>query len=325
MRTQEIDELFDAPAPRGQYRRMIAGLLALASVAGIVAIAIIARTSGGSLAELRVRRDIVGVKREADEFLKAAEGEDLRVSDVVRSNETGEAQVDFFDGSLVRLDVQTEITVRELSDARGARRISLELTGGRTWNRVADLVNDADRYEMRMPGAVASVRGTTFMVDCRNLPTCYVVGVSGVTVVDSTNGDSSELQEDDCVQIAEGAIEKCDAKALGLIDGWAKENLADDQQLALETTAVTPRAPEVTTAPPTTFRPQPLPTRQQQQPQPTPQPTVAPTAKPTPKPTPPPPTDSPEPTRRPRRTPDASCEPGGPDSDCFPDDPGGEG
>ncbi len=314
MRTEEITEMFDAPPPRSRFRRYIVAFLALVSVAGIVAIAIVARSAPDALAEVRVRDDTVGVRHGSGDYIAASEGENLGAGDVVRTDGTGQAQIDLFDGSLMRLDGETEVAVRELVDRPEGHAVAFELSGGRVWNRVAELTSEGDRFEVRMGNAVARVRGTTFMVDCRTKSTCYVVGVSGSTVVESSGGEQRTVADGGCVVASESALSVCDEKKLGLIDGWVKENLADDEQLALERAAATPQAPEVTTAPSSTRAPDPVS-------RPIPTATPTPTAKPTPTPTP---KETAEPTTRPKRTPKITpapspCESGQPDGDCFPD------
>jgi cell division septation protein DedD len=304
MRTQEISELFDAPAPRSPYRRWVIAFLALATLIGIIAVAVVARNASPALAQLRVRQDTVGVRHGTEDYVAASEGEDLGTGDAVRSDASGQAQIDLFDGSLSRLDAQTEVNVNELIDRPEGHRILLELVGGRLWNRVADQTSNADLFEVKTPNAVTRVRGTTFMIDCRTQPTCYVVGVSSAVVVESDNGQKQTVEVGDCVLASDAGLAKCDEKKLGLIDEWAKENFADDQQLALDKVAVTPRAPEVSPSPPASLVPNTVP-----RPRPTAAPTAAPTPKPTPKPTAKPtPKPTPTPSSTPEPTPGPSCE-----------------
>jgi hypothetical protein len=309
MRTEEISDLYDdrQAAMFGRGRRFALAAFALACVVVVAVVAIVSRSSSGAPAQLRVRGDAISVKHGSSDFRAAQEGEDLRAGDEVRSNASGRAQIEFFDSSVVRIDGDTHLALRRVVDDASLRDIALEVTGGRTWNRVSELTSDRDRFEVRMPNAVARVRGTTFMVDCRQQVTCYVVGFDGRTELESTTGAEEVVGDGDCVRVAADGLSTCDEKSLGLLDAWVNENLADDQQLALRRAPSTPRAtPEETSdatlAPvPQLTRPRPRPPARAPAAQPTPTPTPIATRTPTPEPTP---EDTPIPTRspRPRRT-----------------------
>lgn len=291
MRTSEVEELFEAPAPSWSPRRFIVAALALVVVAGIVAVAVVSRSTADALAELRVRDGSVSLLRETSPLVQAAEGEDLRSGDVLRTDAEGRAQIDFFDGSVVRLDRDTEVVLRTVATEPDGDQISLSLSSGRTWNRVTPQ-EPGDRFAVDLGGAVATAVGTTFLADCTSRPPCYVVGIDSTTEVRSTSGRQMDAQEGDCVAVEEsGSLSSCDEKKLGLLDDWVKENLAEDQQLALERVAITATpSPTAGSGVRRTGAPQRV---------------TAPTA--TPKVTPKPdPTDSPDPTipgaPRPRRT-----------------------
>jgi ferric-dicitrate binding protein FerR (iron transport regulator) len=304
MRLYESTDLFDAPTRARSVRRFFVALLALAIVGGIVAVAIWARKVGEPPAELRIRSGGVGVRLGATEFRAAEEGENLRSGDSVRTDSAGQAQVDFFDGSLTRLDSDTDVGFRDLTKTRDGRRISLRLRAGRTWNRVAEASSPDDRFEMRMPDATASVQGTTFLADCRTTPTCYVVGVTSATRVTSLTGEISTTDAGDCVRISEHGLDTCNEKKLGLIDAWVKENLAEDQQLTLKRAAGPTVSPSPTPSASPAQRTKAPRVRRNRTPQPaTPTPTIAPTPTPTPLPTPAPPTPTPTPTCKPKRCP----------------------
>ena len=134
------------------------------------------------------------------------------------------------------------MVLRDVVDRTEGRQILLGMGAGRTWNRVAELTSTQDRYELRMPNATVNVRGTTFLADCRTQQVCYVVGFDGTSEVTSSTGVKRSVKDGDCIRATDTGIEQCDEKKLGLIDSWVKENLADDQQLALKRGPSTPRA-----------------------------------------------------------------------------------
>jgi hypothetical protein len=308
MKTDELTTTIDS-RPFRQGRRYVLAAFALACVVVIVAVAVVARNSSDAPAQLRIRQDAIATRHGSSDFTAALEGEDLGSGDEVRSDPSGQAQVEFFDGSIVRLDGDTQVTLRSVEDRKEGRQILLAMGAGRTWNRVAELTSRQDRYELRLPNATVNVRGTTFLADCRSQAECYVVGFDGESEITSVTGVKRAVRDGDCVKTSESGIEQCDEKALGLVDTWVKENLADDQQLALRRGPSTPRAsltpsPTATVRsdrPATNRRPAPAPAATVA---PTPRATKAPTPKPTPEDTP-----IPSPTKRPRRSPKPSAEP----------------
>lgn len=269
MRTREVEELFVEPPPRVSLRRFMLALLAIGAVGGIVAIGVVARSRADAAAQVRITQAGVTVIQGTMAELKATEGQGIGVGDVVRTDATGRARIDLFDGSIVRLDGNTEVTLRTLDTTPDTGEIALGLLRGRTWNRVAER-SSTKLYSVDVGEAVVTSVATTFMTDCTQAPTCYVLGVEGKAVVGSGAGDA-EVGADDCVEISpDGSLSRCDPAEL--VDGWVRENLAEDEQL--------------------TFAPRPTPT---------PSPTLVPTRRPAPRPaTPgvatPAPTDPPDPT-----------------------------
>jgi ferric-dicitrate binding protein FerR (iron transport regulator) len=321
MRTDELTTEIEV-RPFRQGRRYVLAAFALACVLVIVIVAVVARNSSAAPAQLRIRQDAIATKHGSSDFTAALEGEDLGSGDAVRSDPSGQAQIEFFDGSIVRMDGDTNVTLRTIEDRTEGRRILLVMGAGRTWNRVAELTSTQDRYEMRLSNATVSVRGTTFLADCRTQQECYVVGFDGTSEVTSVTGVKRSVRDGDCIRTSDSGIEPCDEKSLGLVDSWVKENLADDQQLTLKRGPSTPRAsfsPSPTSTPRTTTR---TPTRRAPVPAPvvtaapTPRVTKAPTPKPTPEDTP-----IPAPTKRPRRSPRPTAEPTAQPTACPTDDP----
>jgi ferric-dicitrate binding protein FerR (iron transport regulator) len=306
MTTDELTTEIEA-RPFRQGRRYVFAAFALACVVVIVIVAVVARNSSDAPAQLRIRQDAIATRHGSSDFTAALEGEDLGSGDEVRSDPSGQAQVEFFDGSIVRLDGDTHVTLRTVEDRTEGRQILLAMETGRTWNRVAELTSRQDRYELRLPSATVNVRGTTFLADCRSQQECYVVGFDGTSEVTSITGVKRSVRDGDCIKTSDAGIAQCDEKTLGLVDNWVKENLADDQQLALRRGPSTPRA-SLSPSPTATTRgdgvTNPRPVAAIVTPSPTPRATKAPTPKPTPEDTP-----IPSPTKRPRRSPKPSAEP----------------
>jgi hypothetical protein len=118
----------EAPGPDvRRVRRVLVGILIAGVLGAIVSIAVLSRTDDRSLAELRIRDDSVDVRGGGSAFRGGIEGQRLAVGDSIRTNSQGQAQIDYFDGSLTRLDSNTIFVIRELADAPASRRVSLEL------------------------------------------------------------------------------------------------------------------------------------------------------------------------------------------------------
>ena len=313
MTTDELTTEIDA-RPFRQGRRYVLAAFALACVVVIVIVAVVARNSSDAPAQLRIRQDAIATKHGSSDFSAALEGEDLGSGDEVRSDPSGQAQIEFFDGSIVRLDGDTHVTLRAIEDRTEGRQILLGMGAGRTWNRVAELTSTQDRYELRLPNATVNVQGTTFLADCRSQQECYVVGFDGTSEITSVTGVKRAVRDGDCVKTSDAGITQCDEKALGLVDTWVKENLADDQQLALRRGPSTPRAslsPSPAATRGTTGSVTRRPVAPVSTPAPTPRATKAPTPKPTPEDTP-----IPSPTKKPRRSPNPSAEPTAEPTEC---------
>lgn len=88
-------------------------------------------------------------------------------SDVdVRTDGSGFAEIKYFDGSLTRLDVNTELEVLGLVDGPTGSVIRTKMGVGRTWHRV-QAPTDNDLYEVETSSGTAVARGTAFIVECR--------------------------------------------------------------------------------------------------------------------------------------------------------------
>jgi hypothetical protein len=269
-------------------RRIVVALASFAAIVVIVAIAVVSRSGDDAPAQLRIREGKASVERGETAPRLATEGEDLASGDVVRTDNAGQVQIDLFDGSLVRMDVSTEIALRTVERADGGGRdVLLALNEGRAWFRADDAT--PGRFRTDFGGARIGVKGTTYLGDCRETPKCYAVGFEGEAEV-AAGGEEMDAGPGDCVVIEDRELDGCDENRLGLVDEWVRENLAEDQQLEVR------RSPSATATPSATprrsFAPAPV----------VPAATPTPTVEPEPEDTEEPPlTLPPKETKRPRR------------------------
>ena len=117
----------------------------------------------------------------ATAFATAVDAQALALGDHVRTDATGFAVIDHADGSVTRLDVDTEVEVLALGGVDPQATTDLRLDIGRVWNRVAD--GNAS-FAVTTDVGVAAVRGTTFLVECDVDACTFVVFEGSVDVRD---------------------------------------------------------------------------------------------------------------------------------------------
>ena len=112
----------------------------------------------------------IGVQGSAEvQFKEVAEWQpvELEVDFVpvvlARTGDESWVELRFDDGSIARLQADTEVTVHELQEFEdGTRRSRIELHRGKVW---AIVEGDGQPFEIETPGLVAGVRGTKLRVD----------------------------------------------------------------------------------------------------------------------------------------------------------------
>lgn len=136
-----------------------------------------------------------------------------------RTDRTGMAAIEYFDGSLTRIGPETEYELVTLEDGDD-RAIVGELEIGRTFHRVAELSGSRDRFEVRTANAVAAVRGTEFLVICEQRGVCEIGVVEGVVeAVSRTTGERILLSAGQELTVsADGSLSE--VRPLDLTDAW---------------------------------------------------------------------------------------------------------
>lgn len=140
------------------------------------------------------RRDI------EPDFAAAVDGQDLAAGDVVRTDLSGFAIIDYVDESVVRLDIATEYVVVDLDGTAEAPVVRTRLEIGRAWHNVQDLAEEG-AYEVETPVATASVRGTIFLTECLVRLLCTFAVLEGQVEVTPDQGDPILLGPGDQVTI----------------------------------------------------------------------------------------------------------------------------
>ena len=154
----------------GSNRSRLSAVAALA-LAAVVLTACFSSGGGGSsvaqVATLRIFAGTVEVGSDDVGFAPGSEGQTLVEGVTVRTGSGGRASIEYFDGSVTRLDNDTTftiITLQILDNAEQSKVIEAEQTSGNTYNRVTELTDSASRFDIETPTATASVQGTTYAI-----------------------------------------------------------------------------------------------------------------------------------------------------------------
>lgn len=118
--------------------------------------------------------------------------EPVAAGDTVRTDGSGFAEVAYFDGSLTRLDIDTEFEVLELVDVVDESIVRTRMGLGRTWHRVETL-GETGEFSVETSVATAVVQGTAFSVECFDETSCTFMVVEGALRVDLEDGTSVDL------------------------------------------------------------------------------------------------------------------------------------
>ena len=192
--------------------------------------------SGGSasakqFATLRLLGGQVAVQRGSGAFETGEEGTSLREGDTVRTGPDGRAAIEYFDGSLTRLDFDTSftlVTLETLGDAAASRVIESSQAEGNSYHHVAELADALSGFEIETPNATASVDGTGYalLVDEGSTTIAVVEGV--VTARGST--ESVEIPAGKMAVVGtDGLVGPIQAIPSELLDGdWLMFNRCAD-------------------------------------------------------------------------------------------------
>ncbi len=141
----------------------------------------------------------------AAEFRAGEDGEPLVVSDVVRTDPSGFAEVAWFEGGLARVDAASTYRLVEFDATPGAAVVVTELEVGRIWNRLRG--GTASTYEVRTDVGTAAVRGTAFWVECVRGGPCTFAVLEGTVVVRTDDGVEFVLSAGEEVSVGAGDTE----------------------------------------------------------------------------------------------------------------------
>ena len=179
-------------------------------------------------ATLRIHVGTVEVQSGSGDFAAATDGQTVAEGDTIRTGSDGRASIDWPDGSVTRLDVDTTFRIDRLrSGSVLAPSTSVEATQdtGNTYSRVTEIVEGGDRFSIDTPTASAAVQGTEYYVLVDGDSSTVVV-TDGAVVVTGSSGEEVVVAAGETVVVNEdGSIDGPFPTPADLLDDdWVRYN-----------------------------------------------------------------------------------------------------
>ncbi|MCX6807308.1 MAG: LysM peptidoglycan-binding domain-containing protein [Patescibacteria group bacterium] len=95
---------------------------------------------------------------------RAVKGMTLYTGDSIRTLSGAVVTVQYFDKSITRLRENSELNIKNLQKSEKGDVVSLELTRGKMWARVAKVINENSSFEVETPTILASAKGTALEI-----------------------------------------------------------------------------------------------------------------------------------------------------------------
>ena len=104
-----------APTPARRLPDWVVLVLALVVLAVGIVVAIARPATAEQFATLHPLAGLVEVGRDGEELIAGREGQTLEEGDTIRTGADGRAEIEYFDGGVTRMDVETTFTLQELA------------------------------------------------------------------------------------------------------------------------------------------------------------------------------------------------------------------
>ncbi len=219
--------------------RLIIPVIVMLCIIGLVLFTLnsdvidIDESSDEAKAQLIVESGNVQVKSGGGLWASAQNGTLLYQSDSVKTGSNTSASIVLFKTSIIRLDSNTEVTIREIQQAEETS-VEIEQNSGRTWNTIKK-ISGIDDYEVQTPTTIASVRGTSFDVYIlANGNITISVGNGTVNITSYKDGQiihSIEVSEYLSLTVDPGNLDKIPNPIPYEEDAWILENQQKDDEL----------------------------------------------------------------------------------------------
>lgn len=202
-------------------------VLVVSVIIFIIILLFLTQKSSVAAAQLIIDSGSVQIKHSGDVWVVAEDGMLLFQSDSIKTGDNSSASIVLFKSSIIRLDSNTEVTLKNIIQ-KETRSITIQQDTGRTWSTIQK-ISGVDDYEVQTPTAVASVRGTSFDVNIAENEATIVSVVKGI--VNVTMFDLGAIYS---VDIGEGYSVEVDYDKIGDpeqfdLDDWIRYNLLMDE------------------------------------------------------------------------------------------------
>ena len=177
-------------------RRRLEVSISAAFVLAVLMVAAVLVFSGGSatakqVATLRILGGQVDVAHDGALAEVGEDGESLHEGDVVHTGSDGRASIEYFDGSVTRLDFDTSfelVALEALANRARSTVIEGSQTGGNSYHLVAELTDAASRFDIGTPTATASVQGTVYAILVNGDGSTTIATIEGLVKARSDGG-----------------------------------------------------------------------------------------------------------------------------------------
>jgi hypothetical protein len=184
-------------------------------------------------AQLVINSGTVMVKHHGESWDVAQSGMLLYQSDSLKTGDNSSASIVLFKSSIIRLDSNTEVMIKELIRKAEETNVTIKQDVGRTWNTILN-ISGIDNYEVHTPTTVASIRATTFVITVQlDGGTFGGVGQGNVLVSKVQDGevvDKINVQKDQAVVVVPDVI----SEPLDIVpfekDTWVLDNEQMDKE-----------------------------------------------------------------------------------------------
>jgi len=223
-KSKKTNEKRSEPKSMRKKILLILPIIAIICIAGFVMLTL---TPDVVKAQLIIESGTVQVKHTGS-WTEATSGMELYQSDSVRTGYNASASIILFKGSVIRLDNNTEITLKKIIQQEETS-VTIQQDAGRTWNTVQK-ISGIDNYEVQTPTTVASVRGTSFDVNVHANGITVVSVIKGMVNVSKTENGTVYI-----VELNENWSITVDYDEMGQQqpfepDDWIQDNLLKDDK-----------------------------------------------------------------------------------------------
>jgi hypothetical protein len=142
-------------------------------------------------------------------------GDEVETGTIVAADRSGLANVYFPDGSVLRLDSETRLVIREARFDQGDEKlmVRISLLSGRAWSKILGLLTPDSLWEVRTSNAVATVRGTAFGVEEAEGIT-RIIGSEDTVRVAAIEPATGEVLEDVAALVAPDSFVQISAREI---------------------------------------------------------------------------------------------------------------